>query len=150
MNVILLCSEDGHRRRAAIGRHNCKDVLSSSHNSGMPKWQCVTVDSGRFSMTQAATPTSILHRRQRRQITELPTSIGGNQGITRDISASGLFVVQSKVQEVGSRIDFTVDLDIVGGKLKLCCEGRVIRVEKIDDKIGLGVKILSQTVKSFD
>jgi hypothetical protein len=101
-------------------------------------------------MTQAATNRPKLHRRQRRQITELPTSIGGNQGLSRDISASGVFIVQSSVQEVGSRIDFTVDLDIVAGKLKLCCEGRVIRVEKIDDKIGMGVKILSQTVKSFD
>ena len=90
-----------------------------------------------------------LHRRQKRTITELPTSIDGNQGLTRDISASGLFIVQSNEQEIGSRIDFTVDLDIVGGKLKLCFEGRVIRVEKLDGKFGIGVKILSQTVKSF-
>ena len=100
-------------------------------------------------MMQAESNPPKLHRRQRRTITELPTSIGGNQGLTRDISASGLFIVQMKAQEVGSRIDFTVDLDTVGGKLKLCCEGRVIRFEKIDDKFGIGVKILSQTVKSF-
>jgi hypothetical protein len=58
--------------------------------------------------------------------------------------------VQSSEQEIGSRIDFTVDLDIVGGKLKLCCEGRVVRFEKINGKFGIGVKILSQTIKSFN
>ena len=100
-------------------------------------------------MMQAESNPPKLHRRQRRKFTELPTSIDGNQGLTRDISASGLFIVQSSEQEIGSRIDFTVDLDTVSGKLKLCCEGRVVRVEKIDAKFGIGVKILSQTVKSF-
>ena len=76
-------------------------------------------------MMQAESNPPKLHRRQRRTITELPTSIGGNQGLTRDISASGLFIVQMSAQEVGSRIDFTVDLDTVSGKLKLCCERNV-------------------------
>ncbi len=100
-------------------------------------------------MTSAATNPPLFHRRQRRGLAELPTSIGGTRGLTRNISASGVFIVQSNEQEIGSRIDFTLDLDTVGGKLKLCCEGRVVRVEKIDDRFGIGMKIRSQTVRSF-
>jgi hypothetical protein len=54
-------------------------------------------------MMQAESNPPKLHRRQRRKITELPTSIDGNQGLTRDNSASGLLIVQRC------------------GKLKLCC-----------------------------
>jgi hypothetical protein len=101
-------------------------------------------------MTNAAKNTSKTHRRQKRISTELPTCVKGTQGVTRDISASGMFIVQDSEQEIGSRIDFWVDLDTVGGKLKLCCEGEVVRVEKIDGRFGIGVRILSQLIKSFN
>jgi len=101
-------------------------------------------------MTKAATNPSKIHRRHARISTELPTCIKGTQGVTRDISASGLFIMQSSEQEMGSRIDFWVDLDTPGGKLKLCCEGEVVRVEAIDGKFGIGVKILSQVIKSYN
>ena len=101
-------------------------------------------------MLKSQTSRSDKHRRRTRVNSELPTCINGVQGVTRDISASGLFIVQSGQQEMGSRIDFWVDLDTPGGKLKLYCEGEVVRVEKMDDRFGIGVKILSQVIKSLN
>lgn len=101
-------------------------------------------------MTKVATSTSNRHRRHARISTELPTCVKGMQGVTRDISASGLYIVQSSEQKIGSHIDFWVDLDTPGGKLKLCCEGEVVRVEAIEARFGIGVKILSQVIKSYD
>lgn len=88
--------------------------------------------------------------RRTRINTQLPVNINGTQGITRDISTTGLYIVQSHLHEMGSRIEFWVDLDTPGGKLKLCCEGEVVRVEEMDGKVGIGVKILSQVTKSYN
>ncbi len=101
-------------------------------------------------MTKPEASTANKHRRHARISTELPTSIKGTPGVTRDISASGLFIVQDRQQEIGSRIDFWVDLDTPGGKLKLCCEGEVVRVETVNDRFGIGVKILSQVIKTYN
>ena len=68
---------------------------------------------------------------------QLPISINEEQGFTRDVSASGMFIVQGHQQEIGSHIEFWVDLDTPGGTLKLCCEGD-------DGQIGIGIKILKQ------
>lgn len=94
--------------------------------------------------------TSDKHRRRTRVSSELPTCVNGVQGVTRDISANGLFIVQNDQQEMGSRIEFWVDLDTPGGKLKLYCEGEVVRVEKMEGRFGIGVKILSQVIKSLN
>jgi hypothetical protein len=89
-------------------------------------------------------------QRGKRYSTELPTCVNGVEGVTRDVSVSGLFIIQDQECEPGSHIDFWVNLDTPGGKLKLCCEGEVIRVEKIDQRFGLGVKILSQVIKELN
>jgi hypothetical protein len=99
-------------------------------------------------MTKFEAIKSDKQRRRTRINAHLPISINGVQGVTRDISTSGLFVVQSRQHEMGSRIDFCVDLDTPGGKLKLCCEGEVVRVEEVDGRVGIGVKILSQVISS--
>lgn len=87
-------------------------------------------------------------RRPTRISAQLPISINGVQGVTHDVSTSGLFIVQSNRHEMGSRIDFCVDLDTPGGKLELCCQGEVVRVEQVGGRFGIGVKILKQVISS--
>ncbi len=90
-------------------------------------------------------------KRSRRVSTELPTFADGVRGVTRDISASGLYLVQDQPCEKGSRIEFWVDLKTPTGDLKLSAEGEVIRVEKVDDgRFGIGIKILRQVIQSVD
>lgn len=76
---------------------------------------------------------------------QLPVSINDAPGYTRDISTSGMFIVQSREQNIGSRIKFSVDLDTPLGVMKLRCEGEVVRIEENvgnDGEIGLGIKIV--------
>ncbi|MFZ4480571.1 MAG: PilZ domain-containing protein [Rhodoferax sp.] len=89
-------------------------------------------------------------KRPARISSRLPTRMAGVPGLTRDVSADGLFIVQNSRQEIGSQVDLWVDLDTPGGKLKLCCEGTVVRVEEVDGRFGIGLKILSQVIKSED
>lgn len=86
-------------------------------------------------------------RRGARKVVQLPISMNGGAGVTRDISVSGMYIVQDRQQEIGSRIEFTIDLATPMGKIQLCCEGEVIRIEKIvgsDSRVGIGIKILKQ------
>lgn len=92
--------------------------------------------------------TAVRHSRRTRVSTQLPTFVNGVQGVTRDVSTSGLYILQGSESKIGSLINFWVDLDTPGGKLKLCCEGEVVRVEKVDDLFGIGIKVLSQVIKS--
>lgn len=80
----------------------------------------------------------------------LPTILNGVEGVTRDISASGIYLMQDRECATGAHIDFCINLDTPGGQLKLCCEGEVVRVEKVDARYGLGIKILSQVIKPLN
>ena len=87
--------------------------------------------------------------RRTRVAARLPVSVNGLPGVTRDISTTGMYIIQSSQQKPGSRIDFWLDMDSAEGKYKLCCEGEVVRVEEIYGKVGIGVKILSQVKQNY-
>jgi hypothetical protein len=69
-------------------------------------------------------------------VAQLPVSINEEPGYTRDISATGMLIVQGRQQEIGSRIAFTVDLYTPMGTIKLSREGQVIRTEQAYDSDG--------------
>ncbi|MFA7280189.1 MAG: PilZ domain-containing protein [Sterolibacterium sp.] len=100
-----------------------------------------------MSNSVSSTPSS-KHRRRQRVKAALPVSCGGSDAVTRDISATGVFIVQNTRMEIGAQIDFSLDLETPGGKLKLCFGGAVVRVEEMDGRYGIGVNITKQLMKS--
>jgi hypothetical protein len=101
-------------------------------------------------MEKFSTTTQGKEYRSKRHRTELSTTINGVAGVTNNVSATGLYILQNEQCEVGSSIDFVVDLDTSGAKLKLCCQGEVVRVEKLGHRFGMGIKILSQVMKTVN
>ncbi|MFZ4478682.1 MAG: PilZ domain-containing protein [Rhodoferax sp.] len=99
-------------------------------------------------MRKFSTTTFGKTHRSKRYRTELSTTVNGVSGLTHNVSTTGLYILQDQQCETGSRIDFWVDLDTPGGKLKLCCEGEVIRVDKVEQRFGIGIRILSQVMKT--
>ncbi|QWD67576.1 PilZ domain-containing protein [Polynucleobacter sp. VK25] len=73
----------------------------------------------------------------------------GAQGLTKDISATGIFLELDSKQKPGSIISFWVELDTPGAKMKLICEAKVVRVEQEDGKTKLGTKIISQELQAL-
>jgi hypothetical protein len=88
--------------------------------------------------------------RSKRYRTVLQTTVDGVSGVTHNVSATGLYILQSRGCQTVSRIDFEVDLDTPGGALKLCGEGEVVRIHRIDQRFGIGIKILSQVMKTVN
>lgn len=73
--------------------------------------------------------------------TALPVEMEGAKGLTRNISATGVYFETEATQEPGSRVNFTVQVTVRGEVLKLVCEGEVVRVDHKDGMIGIAAKL---------
>ena len=82
-------------------------------------------------------------RRADRFDIELPVEMGGMQGLTRNICATGIYFESDVVQAPGSHVRFTVEVTIRGVKSKMVCEGEVVRVENRDGVVGVAVELSS-------
>ena len=86
----------------------------------------------------------------REQVTLSLQLIGGGSGVTRDISASGLYFETDYEQQVGSVIDFEIELDTPGGPMKFKAQGQIVRIEPQGDRTGVGVKLLASRLVPMD
>ncbi|WP_255539262.1 PilZ domain-containing protein [Polynucleobacter sp. 71A-WALBACH] len=77
------------------------------------------------------------------------TVADGGTGVTKDISATGIYFEVNSKQEEGNVISFWVELDTPGGKLKLVCEGEIVRVEEDGGKTRVATKIISQEIEAL-
>jgi len=82
-------------------------------------------------------------RQSDRVKSEIPVIIDGVQGITRDISATGIFLEVKNPVEPNTTIEFFVTLDHPTGQLVFSCQGEVVRTEELETTYGLATKILS-------
>lgn len=87
-------------------------------------------------------------RKGERVCTALPVALGGTMGVTRDVSASGVFFEMDIMCAVGSLVRFTVEVATPSRKVILNCEGDVVRTEARDTGMGLAVRI-TDTVMRF-
>lgn len=75
-----------------------------------------------------------------------PVDLGNTKGVTRDISASGIYFETNASYAPGNRINFTVEFDSPAGKLMLKCDGEIIRVEPRGGEVGVAVKIIESVL----
>jgi len=95
--------------------------------------------------------TASARRREERVPTALPVRLSeGTTGVTRDVSASGVFFETDKECVAGSEISFAIEVDGPTGKMMLKCQGRVVRVEQRDGKIGVAAKIVESRLEPVD
>ena len=80
-------------------------------------------------------------RRHQRIHIALPVFLKDATGVTRDVSASGMFFWTSGAWAAGDLIGFVVELNRRTGRMMLKCNGDVIRTELRDALIGVAVRI---------
>ena len=88
-------------------------------------------------------------RVERRISVALPVSldeVGGFAAVTRDVSASGLFLETDAELVPGSVVRLIVELDTPAGSRILKCHGNVVRVERLENRLGFGVKLSESTL----
>lgn len=87
-------------------------------------------------------------RRAERISTSLPVHIGDSVGITRDVSASGVFFETETPFSAGTSISFEVEFATPSGALVLRCVGDIVRVvETRERRVGVAVKIVDFAVE---
>ncbi len=92
-------------------------------------------------------PVSARRTREERVRTALPVHLDRGTGITRDVSASGVFFETDTNYTAGSEISFSIELDSPGGKMMLRCQGQIVRVEHRDGKVGVAAKIIESRLE---
>jgi hypothetical protein len=86
-------------------------------------------------------------RTEERVAANLKVNTAVGPGITRDVSASGLYFEINAAVAAGHTIDFSVDLDLPGGRLALVCTAQVLRVEPAGERQGVAVRILQSVLR---
>jgi hypothetical protein len=87
-------------------------------------------------------------RSGQRVLAALPVFLKSAEGITRDVSASGVFFWTSvSTCVLGELISFSVEFKRPEGRMMLKCQGDVVRMEPRAAEIGVAVKILESAME---
>ena len=86
-------------------------------------------------------------RTEERVFTALPVDLGDATGVTRDVSASGMFFEMDSKHRLGSTMEFAVEMDTPGGKMLLKCEGEVVRIEPRGPRVGVAIRITQSSLE---
>lgn len=83
------------------------------------------------------------NRTEKRVSAVFPVNLeGGLTGLTRDVSASGIFFEADIENTTGSLINFTLEFEGPSGGMTLKCQAEVLRVEQQGSRIGVAAKII--------
>jgi len=88
-------------------------------------------------------PSGPSRRAADRFASELPLEIDGASGMTRNVSATGVYFETTAEQVPGSRVHFVVEVTVKGERLKMVCAGDVVRVDRKPGAVGIAVKLSS-------
>ena len=86
--------------------------------------------------------------REERVPAALQVNLDQGTGITRNVSASGVFFETDVNYAPGSEISFLIELEGPGArKMMLKCQGRIVRVENRGGKVGVAAKIIESKLE---
>jgi hypothetical protein len=85
-----------------------------------------------------------------RFVSELPVEFSGARGLTRNVSATGVYFETTVDQLPDSKVRFVVDVVVHGEALKMVCSGQVVRVEHKTGTVGIAVKLASSFFTDTD
>lgn len=81
----------------------------------------------------------------------LPMQLGDrSQCMTRDISPTGVFYETSRAERVGSLVDFQIDLDAPGGRMRLRAQGEIVRIEPGVRMNGVALRLLASRLEPVE
>lgn len=103
-----------------------------------------------IQQTNPSNPAGLSRRSADRFASELPIEIGGVLGLTRNVSATGVYFETTRDQVIGSRVNFLVEVIVKGERLKMVCAGDVVRVDQKLGTVGIAVKLSSSFFTDTD
>jgi hypothetical protein len=109
-------------------------VTATAAKSGKPNME--------LSLTSWLSNLFKKKRKAERRFESLPVKVlnGEGKGVTRDLSASGVYILTDKHYEVGSIITMTIDLESPPGT-RMRCVGTIVRVEDHGARVGVAIRM---------
>jgi hypothetical protein len=86
-------------------------------------------------------------RSEERVPAALPVHLDRATGVSRDVSASGVFFETDVNYAEGSVISFSIEVEGPEGKMMLKCQGKIVRVERRDGKVGVAARIMESKLE---
>ena len=81
-------------------------------------------------------------RKHERVPTEVAIHLeNGAEGVTRDLSPTGVFFLAEAALGEGDEIHFSIDFDNPAGPLRMECVGNIVRIESAGGRRGFAVRI---------
>jgi hypothetical protein len=75
--------------------------------------------------------------------TSLPVILHGATGETCNVSAHGVYFETDVQQRVGELVNFTLEFTLYGRRHRLLCEGKVVRVERQGERLGVAARLVA-------
>lgn len=91
-----------------------------------------------------------MQSRTPRYETELAVTMGDETGITKNISASGIYFEMDAHMQPGQQVSLVIDLNVVGRQMKWSCTAEVVREDHRNNRRGYGARILRQELHDLD
>jgi hypothetical protein len=84
-----------------------------------------------------------IKRSAKRVRIEVPVRLEQGEGVTRDVSQSGIYFFTAQPFSAGMPVSFVLELDYVfpGEPVCLYCRGEVVRVEEAGQRTGVAASI---------
>lgn len=87
-------------------------------------------------------------RREPRELLALPLKLGdGSSAVTRDVSASGMYLEIDGLHQLTGLVVFEMNLS--GARMKLTAEGEIVRIEHREGSTGVAVKLRTPRIQSL-
>jgi len=124
-------------------------VARLANDSGAHDMASNAVKAARGGMTMASEHVALGKRREDRMFARRLVRLDRGTGVTRNISASGVFFVTGGDYVPGNKINFTIELaGLRGGTLMLRSWGKIVRIEIGRGIVGVGAKILASKLET--
>lgn len=89
------------------------------------------------------------HRAEQREALALPVQLGdGTAAVTRDISASGMYLEIPGLHQIGNAVVF--EMKLAQAQVKFTAEGTVVRVEHHQGNTGVALKLHAHRLEPLD
>jgi hypothetical protein len=75
--------------------------------------------------------------------TAMPVIVDGAPGEMHNISTQGVYFETDVEQRVGALVNFTVEYTLHGRKHRLLCEGKVVRVDRQGERVGVAARLVA-------
>ena len=97
--------------------------------------------------------TSPRAREQRASVrfdTALPVRLQDAAGETHNVSAQGIYFETDVPQAVGALVNFTLEFRQYGRTHRMLCEGKVVRVEPRQGRVGVAARLVTPFFAGFE